>query len=136
MTKLTGSALEFGVDDYIKARAGLAECLMNSNRTEEAIQKFESVKRKIEQEVVFDKPVLFINICNQLGNCYLRINDLSAARDNFEQSIRLIGKVDGSSDRVSEVIVSKIYLNLGVIASQQNDFERALYLHEKCLEFK
>ena len=48
MTKLNGCALDFGVDDYIKARAGLAECLMNSNRIEEAIQKFESVKRKIE----------------------------------------------------------------------------------------
>ena len=59
---MNGSALEFGVDDYIKARAGLAECLMNSNRTEHAIQKFEGVKRKIESEVVFDKPILFINI--------------------------------------------------------------------------
>ena len=37
MNKLNGSALEFGVDDYTKARAGLAECLMNSARTEEAI---------------------------------------------------------------------------------------------------
>ena len=37
MTKLNGCALDFGVDDYIKARAGLAECLMNSGRTEEAI---------------------------------------------------------------------------------------------------
>ena len=64
MRKLNGSALEFGVDDYIKARAGLAECLMNSDRTEQAIQKFEGVKRKIESEVVFDKPILFINICN------------------------------------------------------------------------
>ena len=37
MTKLNGCALDFGVDDYIKARAGLAECLMNSDRAEEAI---------------------------------------------------------------------------------------------------
>ena len=84
MSKLNGQALEFGVDDYIKARAGLAECLMNSGRTEEAIQKFEGVKRKIESEVVFDKPILFINICNQLGNCYLRLGILDAAKDNFE----------------------------------------------------
>ena len=93
MNKLNGCALDFGVDDYIKARAGLAECLMNSNRTEEAIQKFESVKRKIELEVVFDKPILFINICNQLGNCYLKLSQLEAAKDNFEQSLRLIAKV-------------------------------------------
>ena len=62
--RLNSSALEFGVDDYIKARAGLAECLMNCERLPEAIQKFEGVKRKIESEVIFDKPVLFINICN------------------------------------------------------------------------
>ena len=30
MEKLGGCALEFGVDDYIKAKAGHAECLMNS----------------------------------------------------------------------------------------------------------
>ena len=37
MRKLNSSALEFGVDDYIKARAGLAECLMNCGRFDEAI---------------------------------------------------------------------------------------------------
>lgn len=64
MRKLNSSSLEFGVDDYIKARAGHAECLMNCSKVPEAIQKFEGVKRKIEAEVVFDKPTLFINICN------------------------------------------------------------------------
>ena len=64
MRKLNSSALEFGVDDYIKARAGLAECLMNCGRFSEAIYKFEGVKKKIESEIVFDKPILFINICN------------------------------------------------------------------------
>jgi len=64
MRKLNSSALEFGVDDYIKARAGLAECLMNCGRADEAIQKFEGVKRKIEAEVIFDKPILFVNVCN------------------------------------------------------------------------
>ena len=37
MRKLNSSSLEFGVDDYIKARAGLAECLMNCDRLAEAI---------------------------------------------------------------------------------------------------
>jgi len=56
--------LIFGVDEYIRVRAGFAECLMNAGRTEEAIKKFEGVKRRIQSEVVFDKPVMFINICN------------------------------------------------------------------------
>lgn len=38
--RLDDSALEFGIDDYIKARAGLAECFMNSGKIELAIQKF------------------------------------------------------------------------------------------------
>ena len=121
MRKLNSSSLEFGVDDYIKARAGLAECLMNCDRPSEAIQKFEGVKRKIEAEVVFDKPILFINICNQLGNCYLKVGNLEAAKDNFEQSLRLIHKVDKTTDKINEAIVGKIYLNLGIIAEHQND---------------
>ena len=32
--------------------------------------------------------------------------------------------------------MSKIYLNLGIIATQQEDHERAIYLHEKCIENK
>ena len=84
MRKLNGSALEFGVDDYIKAWAGLAECLMNSGLIEEALIKFEHVKQKIENEIVFDKPILFINVCNQLGNCYLKTNDLAQAKKCFE----------------------------------------------------
>ena len=44
--------------------------------------------------------------------------------------------MDNTADRVSEVILSKIYLNLGIIATQQENFESALYHHEKSLEFK
>ena len=32
--------------------------------------------------------------------------------------------------------MSKIYLNLGIIATQQEDYEKAIYLHEKCIENK
>ena len=53
----------------------MAECLLNLNRADEAINKFESVKKRIQAEVVFDKPILLINTCNQLGNCYLKIQN-------------------------------------------------------------
>jgi len=66
---------------------------------------------------VFDKPVLFINTCNQLGNCYLNIRDLENAKENFEKSLLLIKKLDSTTERVDDAIVSKIYLNLGIIAS-------------------
>lgn len=71
--RLDDAALEFGIDDYIKARAGLAECYMNSGKLDLAIQKFQGVKRRIQSEIVFDKPIMFINVCNQLGNCFLQI---------------------------------------------------------------
>ena len=38
--RLDNSALEFGIDEYIKARAGLSECYMNSGKYDLAIQKF------------------------------------------------------------------------------------------------
>jgi hypothetical protein len=37
VSRLDDAALEFGIDDYIKARAGLAECYMNSGKLELAI---------------------------------------------------------------------------------------------------
>ena len=94
--------LEFGVDDYIKARAGLAECLMNSGRIEQAISKFEGVKKRIKVEVVFDKPILLVNTCNQLGNCYLKVDDLEHAKTNFEESLLLIRKLEDTSYRVCD----------------------------------
>ena len=59
-----------------------------------------------------------------------------AANDNFEQSLRLIQKVEGTPDKIDAAIVAKIYLNLAIIASQTGDHQKALYFHEKCLEYK
>ena len=42
-----------------------------------------------------------------------------AAEENFEQSLRLIQKLDRTVDKISEGIIAKIYLNLGIIASNQ-----------------
>lgn len=90
---------------------------MNSGHLELAIAKFEGVKRRIESEVVFDKPVLVVNICNQLGNCFLKAGELMAAQQNFEQSLRLINRMDNRKERISDEIISKIYLNLGILAT-------------------
>ena len=37
-----------------------------------AIEKFENAKQSIENEIVYEHPMLFVNICNLLGNCYLK----------------------------------------------------------------
>lgn len=62
---------EFGIDEYIRIKASYAECLMNVGQIQHAIDKFENAKRSIENEIVYENPMLFVNVCNQLGNCYL-----------------------------------------------------------------
>jgi catabolite regulation protein CreA len=68
--------------------------------------------------VVFDKPIMLVNVCNQLGNCYLSDKNISLAKENFEQSLVLIWKLDKTTERVSDKVISAIYLNLAIIASQ------------------
>ena len=48
--------LEFGVDDYIRAKCGYAEAIMKLGHTDEAIEKFITVKDQIENEIVFENP--------------------------------------------------------------------------------
>lgn len=64
---------EFGVDEYIRTKASYAECIMNLGQTQHAIDKFENVKKAVESEIVYENPLLFVNVCNQLGNCYLQL---------------------------------------------------------------
>ena len=71
-----------------------------------------------------------------MGNCYLRLNNELKARENFELSLLLIQKLDGTTEKISNTIVSAIYLNLGAIASQQNAPEDAIHFYERCLELK
>ena len=56
--------LEFGVDDYISVKAALAEALFNVGDVDEALAKFENVRRTIESEIVYENPLLVINVCN------------------------------------------------------------------------
>ena len=62
---------EFGTDDYIQAKSSYAESLMLIGETEEAIDKFLAVKKQIEDEIIYENPTLYLNVCNMLGNCYL-----------------------------------------------------------------
>jgi hypothetical protein len=55
---------EFGIDDYIRTKASYAESLMNLGEVDNAIEKYENTKKSIEQEIVFENPMLFVNICN------------------------------------------------------------------------
>lgn len=86
--------MEFGVDDYIQVKANYAEAIMNEGDLQLACEKFEAAKKNIEDEIVYEFPLLFVNLCNQLANCYLLMGDSRNALANFEQSLRLINSIE------------------------------------------
>ena len=71
--------------------------------------------------------MLYINICNQLGNCYLKKNNLKKSLENFEMSLVMIQKMESEKDvlrdqseqeenhKINPLIVAKICLNVGLI---------------------
>ena len=81
---MPAEAFCFGVDEYIKLYYGMAECLFHLGKFEQAVDKFEGVKKRIAAEIVFDKPVMLLNTHSQLGNCYLKLGRLNEAKNNFE----------------------------------------------------
>ena len=75
--------LEFGVDDYISTKSCYAESIMNCGEIGLAIEKYENVKKSIESEIIYESPLLFVNVCNQLANCYLSNKNTAKALENF-----------------------------------------------------
>ena len=67
---------------------------MNLGQTQDAINKFESTKTQIENEIIYDNPLVFVNVCNQLANCYLLAQNLPQALDNFESSLCVINRME------------------------------------------
>ena len=135
---------EFGVDEYIRTKASYAECLMNLGQVKHAVDKFENAKRAIENEVVFESPLLFINICNQLGNCYLgqaskshskkeHRSLLAKALDNFESSLCLINRMADQTMPVG--VTSKVCLNIAMIQTAVGNDEEAIIMNQKSMEY-
>jgi Tfp pilus assembly protein PilF len=44
--------------------------------------------------------------------------------------------LEGTPERVSDLIIAKIYLNLGIIAQHQGELQNSLHYHKRSLEFK
>ena len=113
---------------------------MNLGELKHAIEKFENVKKSIENEIVYENPMLFVNICNQLGNCYLNTDRLQKALDNFELSLRMITKIEDEREAAdqptSPLVVAKLCLNIALIRSKLGFYEEAVYMHERSLMYK
>jgi tetratricopeptide (TPR) repeat protein len=86
---------------------------MNLGQIKDAVDKFENTKRAIENEIVYENPLLFVNICNLLGNCYLQQNQLKKALDNYESSLCLINRM--VENEVSPEFTGKLCLNIAMI---------------------
>jgi len=52
----------------------------------------------MEGLIIFEDSVLYINVCNQLGNCYFKINDADRALENLQLSLLSIHKIRGKSE--------------------------------------
>lgn len=97
---------------------------MNIGDLPSAIDKFENAKQSIENEIVYEHPMLFVNICNQLGNCYLQQKNIKRALENFEGSLVLINKIENeklfekkSTQKINPLVIAKICMNIALIRS-------------------
>lgn len=63
--------LDFGIDDYVWVKLAYATCLMKLGQFNHAVTKFESTKRQIEAEIVYQRPTIFVEACISLGYCLL-----------------------------------------------------------------
>lgn len=102
---------EFGKDDYLTAKSYEAESLMYIGKIYDATDKFEAVKNEISKELVFDRPLIYVNVCNQLGNCYMKCDYLDQALDNYQTSLYLISKLE-DKEQIDELIKAKICQNI------------------------
>lgn len=123
--------IDFGTDDYILTKANYSECLWRNGQLKHAIAKFESTKRQIEGEIVYENPVLFVDVCYKLGCCWLehakqrslqetaesKKQMMTAALDNFESALCLINRMGDADAQISQKTKSKICLNIGLIRS-------------------
>jgi len=64
----------------------------------DAVEHYELIKRDMETLVIFEDSVLYIHVCNQLGNCYYKLNELDKALENLQISLLQIHKIRGSTD--------------------------------------
>lgn len=84
--------------------------------------------------------MLFVNICNQLGNCYLTDGRLEKALDNFELSLCMINKLEEERASLDEptnpLVVAKLCLNVALLYSQFGNLEEAVNMHQRSLIYK
>ena len=95
----------------------------------------------MESLIVFEDSVLYINVCNQLGNCYFKLNESDKALENLQLSLLSIHKVRGKTSSlalspIDDLMTAKICRNIAIIAELKGYINDAIKMNEQCLVFK
>ncbi len=118
-----------------------AECLQAMEKSHDAIEQYEAIKKDMEGLIIFEDSVLYINVCNQLGNCYFKINDADRALENLQLSLLSIHKIRGKSEEqcvplIEDLMIAKICRNIAIIAEMKGYINDAIKMNEQSLVFK
>jgi hypothetical protein len=95
----------------------------------------------MENLIVFEDSVLYINVCNQLGNCYFKLNEVDKALENLQFSLLSIHKVRGKASSltlspIDDLMIAKICRNIAIIAELKGYINDAIKMNEQSLVFK
>ena len=112
-----------------------AECLQAMEKSHDAIEQYEAIKKDMEGLIIFEDSVLYINVCNQLGNCYFKINDADRALENLQLSLLSIHKIRGKSEEqcvplIEDLMIAKICRNIAIIAEMKGYINDAIKMNE------
>jgi hypothetical protein len=89
----------------------------------------------MENLIVFEDSVLYINVCNQLGNCYFKLNEVDKALENLQLSLLSIHKVRGKASSltlspIDDLMIAKICRNIAIIAELKGYINDAIKMNE------
>ena len=89
----------------------------------------------MESLVIFEDSVLYINVCNQLGNCYFKLNDTDRALENLQLSLLSIHKIrgklgEGIASPIDDLMIAKICRNIAIIANLKGYINDAIKMNE------
>ncbi len=127
---------EFADDHILEAKSSLGEALMSIGETVQAIERFEEAKRQFQKCLIFSNELIYINIWNQLANCYIKIDKKEKALENFEASRKMLE--DSKEDLpVDTLILAKIKSNIASIYFDTKDkLLEAIKLYQDSLMLK
>ena len=90
--------IDFCIDDFIRAKAYYAECLMLQGHFKEAISSLQKTKQIIENEIIFENRLLYVDVCYWLASCYFKKNLLKKSLEIFEFALNTINQIEKESD--------------------------------------